>query len=81
MRVVSVIAILLLAMASLCFATEQNAPPANPPAEEGAGTQQKSSPGDIPTLSEWGMIIFGVALAGWMARMIMRRRQKSTVGF
>lgn len=33
----------------------------------------------IPTLSEWGLIIFGVLLAAWMAWMIMRRRKKVEV--
>lgn len=32
---------------------------------------------DIPTLSEWGMIIMSVLLVGWMALMIVRRRQHS----
>ena len=36
--------------------------------------------GDIPTLTEWGMIIFCVLLFGWMAWVIVRRRRKVTVG-
>lgn len=32
---------------------------------------------DVPTLSEWGMIIMSVLLIGWMALMIVRRRQHS----
>lgn len=32
----------------------------------------------IPTLTEWGLIIFGVLLAAWMAWMIMRRRRRVT---
>jgi hypothetical protein len=34
----------------------------------------------IPTLTEWGLIIFGVMLALWMGWMIVRRRQKVRVG-
>jgi hypothetical protein len=29
----------------------------------------------IPTLTEWGMIIFCVLLFGWMAWVIVRRRK------
>ena len=36
--------------------------------------------GDIPTLTEWGMIIFCVLLFGWMAWVIVRRRRRVTVG-
>jgi hypothetical protein len=36
-------------------------------------------PDDIPTLSEWGMIIFCVLLFGWMAWMVVRRRKRATV--
>jgi hypothetical protein len=35
--------------------------------------------GDIPTLTEWGMIIFGVLLFGWMAWVIVRRRRRVTI--
>jgi hypothetical protein len=35
--------------------------------------------GQIPTLTEWGMIIFGVLLFGWMAWVIVRRRRKATI--
>jgi hypothetical protein len=31
--------------------------------------------GTIPTLTEWGMIIFCVLLFGWMARVIVRRKK------
>jgi hypothetical protein len=34
----------------------------------------------IPTLTEWGMIIFGVLLFGWMAWVIIRRRRRVTIG-
>lgn len=34
----------------------------------------------IPTLSEWGMIIFSILLVGWMGITIMRRRQNVSVG-
>ncbi len=33
----------------------------------------------IPTLTEWGMIIFCALLFGWMAWMIVRRRRTATV--
>ncbi len=34
----------------------------------------------IPTLTEWGMIIFCVLLFGWMTWMIVRRRRIVTIG-
>ncbi len=34
----------------------------------------------IPTLTEWGMIIFCVLLFGWMAWVIVRRRKRVTAG-
>ncbi|HWR83522.1 MAG TPA: LamG-like jellyroll fold domain-containing protein [Candidatus Deferrimicrobium sp.] len=34
----------------------------------------------IPTLTEWGMIIFCAFLFGWMAWVIVRRRRRVTVG-
>ena len=34
----------------------------------------------IPTLTEWGMIIFCVLLFGWMAWVIVRRRRRVTIG-
>jgi len=37
-------------------------------------------PGAIPTLTEWGMIIFCVLLFGWMAWVIVRRRRRVTAG-
>lgn len=80
MKLVSVFVMLLLVMATLSMAVDQNAPPPKSQAEEGEAAQVKSS-GAIPTLSEWGMIIFGVALAGWMAWMVLRRKQKATIGF
>ena len=33
------------------------------------------NPKSIPTLSEWGMIIFGLLLLGWMTRVFTKRRQ------
>ena len=36
--------------------------------------------GVIPTLTEWGMIIFCVLLFGWMAWVIVRRRKRVTAG-
>ncbi len=34
----------------------------------------------IPTLTEWGIIIFSVLMLGWMARAILRRRKRCTIG-
>jgi hypothetical protein len=34
----------------------------------------------VPTLTEWGFIIFTVLLLGWMAWMVVRRRQTVKVG-
>jgi CHASE2 domain-containing sensor protein len=34
----------------------------------------------IPTLTEWGMIIFCALLFGWMAWVIVRRRRRVTIG-
>jgi len=36
--------------------------------------------GQIPTLTEWGMIIFCVLLFGWMTWVVVRRRRMVTVG-
>jgi hypothetical protein len=33
----------------------------------------------IPTLTEWGLIIFAVLLSAWMAWMFLRRRRRVTV--
>lgn len=38
------------------------------------------SSGVVPTLTEWGMIIFSVLLFGWMARVMIRRRKSVRVG-
>jgi hypothetical protein len=38
------------------------------------------APASIPTLTEWGFIIFTVLLLGWMAWMVVRRRQTVKVG-
>ena len=35
---------------------------------------------EVPTLTEWGMIIFTLLLFGYMAWVIMRRRQRVKVG-
>jgi hypothetical protein len=80
MKLVSVLAILLITLASLGLAVDQKAAPPTPPAEEGAVAQEKSVE-VVPTLTEWGMIIFGVLLAGWMGWMVKRRRNKVTAGF
>jgi hypothetical protein len=36
--------------------------------------------GDIPTLSEWGLIIFCLLLFGWMTWVIVKRRRVATMG-
>jgi len=36
-------------------------------------------PSVIPTLTEWGMIIFCVLLFAWMAWVIVRRRKAAKV--
>lgn len=33
----------------------------------------------IPTLTEWGMIIFSILLMGWMARVIVNRRKRAVI--
>jgi len=35
---------------------------------------------EIPTLTEWGLIIFSVLLVGWMTWMLIRRRQSVKIG-
>ena len=56
------------------------------PADETAGVSVLLSvaavekPDRIPTLTEWGLIIFCVLLFGWMAWVIVRRRRRVTVG-
>jgi len=44
------------------------------------GTCECAGGGPIPTLTEWGMIIFCALLFGWMAWVIVRRRKRVTVG-
>lgn len=34
----------------------------------------------VPTLTEWGIIIFCVLLFGWMAWVVVRRRRRVTIG-
>jgi len=41
--------------------------------------QYRMRGGDIPTLTEWGLIIFAVLLSAWMAWMFLRRRRRVTV--
>ncbi|MDH3889645.1 MAG: hypothetical protein OEV49_01060 [candidate division Zixibacteria bacterium] len=36
--------------------------------------------GEIPTLTEWGMIIFCVLLFAWMAWMLAKRKKRITIG-
>lgn len=52
--------------------------------EDGAGgphiTLEFPDVATIPTLTEWGMIIFCVLLFGWMAWVVVRRRRRVTVG-
>ncbi len=42
-------------------------------------TTFERTPGTIPTLTEWGAILFTLLLLGWMAWVLVRRR-KSIVG-
>jgi hypothetical protein len=37
-------------------------------------------PSTIPTLTQWGIIIFCVLLFGWMAWVILRKRRRVTIG-
>ncbi|MCX6829517.1 MAG: IPTL-CTERM sorting domain-containing protein [candidate division Zixibacteria bacterium] len=37
-------------------------------------------PGVIPTLTEWGLIIFAVLLVGFMTWVVVRRRRRVTIG-
>ncbi|HWR83118.1 MAG TPA: hypothetical protein VN285_07435 [Candidatus Deferrimicrobium sp.] len=45
-----------------------------------SGQYYVKSTDKIPTLTEWGMIIFCVLLFGWMAWVIVRRRRRVTIG-
>lgn len=44
------------------------------------GTEVTVSPAVIPTLTEWGMIIFCALLFAWMAWVLVRRRKRITIG-
>jgi len=58
-------------------------PTANPAEEVGLDNiclRDDECPGIIPTLTEWGLIIFGALLLGWMAYVVVRRRRGVTVG-
>lgn len=44
------------------------------------GNRQSGQPDVIPTLTEWGIIIFCVLLMGWMAYMLVKRRKRATIG-
>ena len=79
MKYILVTAMALLLFAAVSAAVEQPAAQQTPAAEEDPGAQTKTQAASVPTLTEWGMIIFGVALAGWMAWMIFRRKQSLTV--
>jgi len=80
MKYIIVMAMALLLFAAVSAAVEQPAAPQTPVAEEDPGTQTKTQAETIPTLGEWGMIIFCIALAGWMGYMVVRRRKRATVG-
>ncbi len=45
-----------------------------------SGQYYVKSTSQIPSLTEWGMIIFCVLLFGWMAWVVVRRRRRVTVG-
>ncbi|MEW5925530.1 MAG: IPTL-CTERM sorting domain-containing protein, partial [Candidatus Zixiibacteriota bacterium] len=46
----------------------------------GAISRNYPGTGEIPTLTEWGLIIFTLLLLGWMTWMIIRRRQSVRIG-
>lgn len=47
--------------------------------KSGMPAMLSASSAPIPTLSEWGMIIFSVLLLGWMARVIVNRRKRAVI--
>lgn len=70
--IVMVMLFMVVLLAAGAFATaETPAKPDNP--------QAKTAGGDIPTLSEWGMIIFSVLLVGWISFVLVRRRRLADV--
>lgn len=70
--IVMVMLFMVVLLAAGAFATaETPAKPDNP--------QAKAATGEIPTLSEWGMIIFSVLLVGWISFVIVRRRRLADV--
>jgi Mn2+/Fe2+ NRAMP family transporter len=72
MTVMVVLFMVALLAAGAFAAAETPAKPDNP---------QAKTAGDntIPTLSEWGMIIFSVLLVGWISWVIVRRRRLADV--
>lgn len=71
-----VVLLMVVLLAAGAFATaETPAKPDDPQAKTAGDTLQV-----IPTLTEWGMIIFSVLLFGCMAWMVVRRKRATEVG-
>jgi Mn2+/Fe2+ NRAMP family transporter len=66
--------LILVVMVSGVAAVEKAEPPKG---EDQQAAQAKA----IPTISEWGMIIFSVLLIGWMAYTIVQRKRRATSDF
>ncbi len=64
--------LILVVMVSGAAAVEKAEPP------QGEDQQAAKAGAPIPTLSEWGMIIFSVLLIGWMAYTVVQRRRRAT---
>ncbi|MCK4657556.1 MAG: IPTL-CTERM sorting domain-containing protein [candidate division Zixibacteria bacterium] len=72
LSVMAVLFMVALLATSAFAAAETPAKPEDPQAKA-------ASPETIPTLGEWGLIIFSVLLVGWMAWVIVRRRRPADI--
>ncbi len=72
MSVMAVLFMVAMLATSAFAAAETPTKPDNPQAKA-------ASPDTIPTLGEWGLIIFSVLLVGWMAWVIVRRRRPADI--
>lgn len=74
-RALSVMAVLFMValLATSAFAAAET--PTKPDNQQAKAT----APDTIPTLGEWGLIIFSVLLVGWMAWVIVRRRRPADI--
>ena len=70
--VMAVLFMVAMLATSAFAAAETPTKPDNPQAKA-------ASPETIPTLGEWGLIIFSVLLVGWMAWVIVRRRRPADI--